>query len=266
MCVALKISATFVSRNQRGVRSDKRQSTNNNKTMDKAKLYAGICIMAGLIVMGTMIPVAVNKYMSYTRTVDVKGLCEREVKADKVIWPIVYKVMGDDLNNVYQQVDVQNKKVLDFLKQGGITDAEISVSAPNISDKFANEYGNDRMYRYVCKNVITVCTNEVDKVIELMSKQAELIKEGIVINASENWENPTEFKFEGLNELKPSMVEEATKNARETAEKFATDSDSELGKIKKASQGSFSIENRDSNTPHIKRVRVVSSITYYLSN
>lgn len=234
--------------------------------MDKGKFYAGLSVMIGLIVMGIMIPVAVNKYMSYTRTVDVKGLCEKEVKADKVIWPIVYKVMGDDLNSVYTQVDAKNKKVLDFLKKGGIEESEISVSAPNISDKFANEYGNDRMYRYVCKSVITVRTGDVDKVIALMKGQAELIKDGIVINASENWENPTEFKFEGLNELKPSMVEEATKNARETAEKFAKDSDSELGKIKRASQGSFSIENRDSNTPHIKRVRVVSSITYYLSN
>ena len=234
--------------------------------MDKGKFYAGLSVMIGLIVMGIMIPVAVNKYMSYTRTVDVKGLCEKEVKADKVIWPIVYKVMGDDLNSVYTQVDAKNKKVLAFLHNGGIVDAEITVNAPNISDKFANEYGNDRMYRYVCKSVITVCTGDVDKVIALMKGQAELIKEGIVINASENWENPTEFKFEGLNELKPSMVEEATKNARETAEKFAKDSDSELGKIKRASQGSFSIENRDSNTPHIKRVRVVSSITYYLSN
>ena len=234
--------------------------------MDKGKFYAGLSVMIGLIVMGIMIPVAVNKYMSYTRTVDVKGLCEKEVKADKVIWPIVYKVMGDDLNSVYTQVDAKNKKVLDFLKKGGIEESEISVSAPNISDKFANEYGNDRMYRYVGKSVITVFTGDVDKVIALMKGQAELIKDGIVINASENWENPTEFKFEGLNELKPSMVEEATKNARETAEKFAKDSDSELGKIKRASQGSFSIENRDSNTPHIKRVRVVSSITYYLSN
>jgi hypothetical protein len=234
--------------------------------MDKGKLYAGLCIMAGLIIMGAMIPVAVNKYMSYTRTVDVKGLCEREVKADKVIWPIVYKVMGDDLSTVYAQVDAKNKKVLQFLEKGGISLAEITVNAPNISDKFANEYGNDRMYRYVCKSVITVCTHEVDKVIALMSKQADLIKEGVVINAAENWENPTEFKFEGLNDLKPSMVEEATKNARETAQKFAKDSDSELGKIKRASQGSFSIENRDSNTPYIKRVRVVSSVTYYLSN
>ena len=233
--------------------------------MEKGRFYSGLAIMVGLIVLGIMIPVGVNQYMSYTRTVDVKGLCEREVKADKVIWPLSYKIMGDDLQSVYKQIDNQNKIITAFLKDGGIADTEISIASPKISDKFANEYGNnDRLYRYVTTNVITVCTDKVDTVLALMGKQSQLIKQGVTLS-SDNWENPTEFKFEGLNELKPEMVEEATINARQTAEKFAKDSDSELGKIKRASQGSFSIENRDSNTPHIKRVRVVSSITYYLS-
>lgn len=233
--------------------------------MDKGKFYSGLAVMVGLIVLGIMIPVGVNKYMSYTRTVDVKGLCEREVKADKVIWPISFKIMGDDLQYVYNQIDQKNKVITSFLKEGGIDETEISIASPKISDKFANEYGNnDRLYRYVTTNVITVCTDKVDKVLALMSKQSQLIKQGVTLS-SDNWENPTEFKFEGLNELKPEMVEEATINARQTAEKFAEDSDSKLGKIKRASQGSFSIENRDTNTPHIKRVRVVSSITYYLS-
>lgn len=233
--------------------------------MNRGKFYSGLAIMVGLIVLGIMIPVGVNQYMSYTRTVDVKGLCEREVKADKVIWPLSYKIMGDDLQNVYKQIDAQNKVIVSFLKDGGIQENEISIASPKISDKFANEYGNnDRLYRYVTTNVVTVCTDKVDTVLALMSKQSQLIKQGVTLS-SDNWENPTEFKFEGLNELKPEMVEEATINARQTAEKFAEDSDSKLGKIKRASQGSFSIENRDSNTPHIKRVRVVSSITYYLS-
>jgi hypothetical protein len=129
----------------------------------------------------------------------------------------------------------------------------------------ANEYGNnDRIYRYVTTNVITVCTKNVDKVLALMKTQSSLMKKGITISAN-NWENPIEFKFEGLNELKPEMVAEATKNARETAEKFAKDSDSKLGKIKYASQGTFTISNRDSNTPEIKSVRVVTYVTYYLS-
>lgn len=84
------------------------------------------------------------------------------------------------------------------------------------------------------------------------------------MTASNSWENPVEFKYEGLNDIKPQMIEEATKNAREAALKFAKDSDSRLGKIKTANQGTFSIENRDSNTPHIKKVRVVTSVTYYL--
>jgi hypothetical protein len=62
------------------------------------------------------------------------------------------------------------------------------------------------------------------------------------------------------------MIEEATRNAREVAQKFAEDSDSRLGKIRQASQGQFSIEPRDTNNPHIKKVRVVSTVEYYLSD
>ena len=103
----------------------------------------------------------------------------------------------------------------------------------------------------------------MDAVLALMSRQAELLKKG-VITGGNNWENPVEFKYEGLNAIKPQMIEEATKNAREAAEKFAKDSDSRLGKIKTANQGTFTIENRDSNTPYIKKIRVVTSVTYYL--
>lgn len=137
---------------------------------------------------------------------------------------------------------------------------------PQISDKYANEYGsNDRAFRYIATNVVTVCTDKVDVVLELMSKQSDLLKKGIVTGGN-SWENPVEFKYEGLNGIKPEMIEEATKNAREAAEKFAKDSDSRLGKIKTANQGTFSIENRDSNTPYIKKVRVVTYVTYYLKN
>lgn len=222
--------------------------------------------MVGLVVLGMMFPRAVEKYRSYDRTVNVKGLCEKEVKADKVIWPVVYKVMANDIQSIYDQTDRNNETIVDFLKAGGIDASEITVSVPQISDKFANEYGNnDRAYRYIATNVITVCTDKVDDVLGLMSKQSDLLKKGIVTGGN-NWENPVEFKYEGLNEIKPAMIEEATMNAREAAEKFAKDSDSRLGKIKTANQGTFTIENRDSNTPYIKKVRVVTSVTYYLKN
>ena len=220
--------------------------------------------MLGLIVLGLCIPKAVKEFKSFDRTVNVKGLCEREVKADKVIWPLAFKTSGNDLNAVYAEIDRNNTKIKDFLKQGGISENEITVSAPSISDKYATEYGtNDRVYRYLATSIITVCTNEVDKVMALMSKQADLMRGGIPLYS--DWETRTDFSFEGLNAIKPEMIEEATKNAREVAVKFAKDSDSKLGKIKSANQGTFSIEDRDSNTPSIKKVRVVTNVTYYLT-
>lgn len=235
--------------------------------MDKGKLFSGLAIMLGLMVLGAMLPKAVEKYRSYDRIVNVKGLCEKEVKADRVIWPIVYKVMANDIQSIYDQTDAGNAAIMSFLKSGGIEASEISVSVPAISDKFANEYGdNDRAFRYIAKNVITVYTSDVDKVLSLMGRQSELLKQGIVTGGSNQWENPVEFKYEGLNDIKPQMIEEATENAREAAKKFAKDSGSRLGKIKTANQGTFTIENRDSNTPYIKKVRVVTSVTYYLKN
>ena len=234
--------------------------------MDKGKFFSGLFIMTGLIILGLMLPQAVGRYRSFDRTVNVKGLCEKEVKADKVIWPVMYRVMANDIQSIYDQTDGNNAAIVAFLKSGGITDAEITVSVPSISDKFANEYGsNDRAYRYIAKSVVTVCTDKVDAVLALMARQSELLKQGVV-TAGENWENPVEFRYEGLNEIKPQMIEEATRNAREAAQKFAKDSGSRLGKIRTANQGTFTIENRDSNTPYIKKVRVVTSVTYYLKN
>ena len=185
--------------------------------MDKGRLFSGLFIMVGLVVIGFHISGAVAKYRSYDRTVNVKGLCEKEVKADKVIWPVVYKVMANDIQSVYDQTDGNNAVIISFLEKGGIEASEITVSVPQISDKYATEYGsNDRAFRYIATNVITVCTDKVDRVLALMSEQSDLLKKGIVTGGN-SWENPVEFKYEGLNEIKPAMIEEATKNAREAA-------------------------------------------------
>jgi len=235
--------------------------------MGKDRSFGGLFVMIGLVVLGLMIPRAVDKYRSYDRVVNVKGLCEKEVKADKVIWPVVYKVMADDVQSLYDQTERYNQVIISFLESGGVTTDEITVSVPQVSDKLANEYGdNDRAFRYIAKNVLTVCTPDVDKVLALMSRQQELLKKGIVVGGNSQWENPVEFRYEGLNGIKPEMIEEATRNAREAAQKFAKDSGSRLGKIKTASQGTFTIGNRDSNTPYIKKVRVVTTVTYYLKN
>ena len=223
-----------------------------------------LIIAAAIVLAGAMLPVSVSKLKSYDRTVDVKGLCEREVKADKVIWPIMYKVMGNDLSEVLRQTDSNNSTILEFLRDGGISAEDITVSTPLISDKYASEYGNnDRVYRFLVTNTLTVCSEDIDAVMALQSRQSELMKKGIP-TTGDTWENKTQFKFEALNDIKPEMIEEATGNARMAADKFAKDSGSRIGKIKTATQGTFSIEDRDSNTPYIKRIRVVTYVTYYI--
>ena len=219
--------------------------------------------MLGLILCGAMFPIGFKELKSYDRTVSVKGLCEREVKADKVIWPIRFKVVGNELNPVYNEIERKNGIIAAYLRDGGIDASEITVSSPILSDKFAQEYGNsDRLYRFVATSTVTVCTKDVDKVLALMAGQQQLIRNGI--SQENEWEARPQFSYESLNDIKPEMFQEATQNAREVALKFAQDSQSKVGKIKQANQGTFTIEDRDSNTPHIKKVRVVTNVVYYL--
>lgn len=239
---------------------------NSKEYMDNrfSKCPSGFYIMLGLVVLAVMMPVSVNVFKSSERTVAVKGLCEMEIQADKVIWPLSFKVVGNDITQIYAENAGKCREIESFLKAGGISEAEITTALPKISDKFAQEYGsNDRTFRYVLTQVITVCSTNVPTVLELMQRQSALIAKDIVFQS--DWDCQTRFLFEGLNEIKPQMIEEATRNAREVAQKFAKDSGSRLGKIKNATQGTFSIEDRDVSTPEVKKVRVVTNVTYYLT-
>ena len=230
-----------------------------------SKVISATIIAVALVVLGLSIRSGIVAFKDLDRAVSVKGLAEREVQADKVTWPLVYKEIGNDPTDMYNTLEQKNKKVVTFLKSAGLTDEEISINPPVISDRQADNYGNEIMnYRYKATSVITVTSSNVDKVRKLMSNQAELMKQGIAIVSEEYGSNSIQYEFTKLNEIKPEMVEEATKNARVTAEKFAEDSGSSLGDIRTASQGQFSIEDRDSNTPYIKKVRVVSTIEYNL--
>ena len=224
------------------------------------------CILAvGMIVASALLSSGIKSIAEGRRKVVVKGLAEREVAADKVTWPLLYKELGNDPAVMYETLAEKNRKVVDFLKSAGITDEEISVNPPTIRDRQADNYGNEIMnFRYKATSIITVTSTDVDKVRALMDRQTELMRQGVPIISEEYGENSVEYAFTGLNNIKPEMVEEATKNARLTAEKFAQDSHSKLGKICNASQGQFSIENRDANTPYIKRIRVVNTIEYSL--
>ena len=214
------------------------------------KIVAACVIGFAIIVMGFALRSGIVAFKDMDRSVTVKGLAEKEVKADKVTWPSVYKELGNDPADMYDLLTQKNKKVLAFLKSAGIKESDISVNPPVISDRQADNYSNEIMnYRYKATSVITVTSTEVDKVRTLMRRQSELMKQGIALVTEEYSGNGVVYEFTGLNKVKPDMIEEATKNARKTAQKFADDSGSSLGEIRNAQQGQFSIEDRDANTP-----------------
>lgn len=224
----------------------------------------GCCLMVGLVVGALLLGNAIKAARADDRVVSVKGLCEREVKADKVICPFAYKEGGDNLQQLYTTIEEKNAIIISFLRESGIDESDISVAAPKVLDTRTEWSGSQNRYTYIVTSVVTVCTDKVDEIVRLQSRQGELLQKGIAM--ANNWEYQPVYSFTQLNDIKPSMIETATKNARETAEKFAADSDSKLGKIKRATQGQFTITDRDSNTPYMKNVRVVTSVDYYLKD
>ena len=230
--------------------------------MKKSYTAEAIIIAIGLFLMGN----AIEDGLQRDRIVDVKGLAEIEIPANKVIWPLMYKNIGNDLLSLYEEINETNKTILEFLKEKGINEDEISVNAPEIIDMKAERYSSSPSpYRYNVSTVITVTSDKVDLVRNLISEQSELLKRGIAITSGDYRYN-VQYEFTDLNKVKPQMIEEATRNARQAAEQFAKDSKSKLGKIRYANQGQFSINDRDANTPYIKKVRVVTTVTYSLKN
>jgi len=227
----------------------------------------GFFLMVGLTALGFLLGKAAIEFKEYERTVTVKGLSEREVPSDIVIWPIQFSEAGNELEGLYGSIEASTTKIRDFLQQNGIAATEVTFASPSITDKSAQQYGDASRpeFRYTAIQTVTVYSKSIDAVREVMGKLSELGKQGIVFTG-DNYQAQTEYLFTGLNAIKPGMIEEATRQAREVAEKFAADSQSTLGKIKNASQGQFTIADRDKNNPHIKTVRVVSTVEYYLSD
>lgn len=225
------------------------------------------CVLAlAILGLGAFLYFAMIGVKDRERVVLVRGLAEKEVAADYVIWPIVFKEMGNDLAELYATAQSKSSLLEKFLLENGVKKEEISYSSPDIVDAEGEMYDNrQHSLRYTATIVLTVASNNVSLVRQIMGKQSELLKQGIAFSEND-YRYRKVFSFNALNDIKPAMTEDATKNARAAAEKFAKDSESKLGKIKTASQGQFSIDDRDENTPFIKKVRVVTNLQYYLED
>lgn len=231
----------------------------------KTTIIFSLALVASAAVLGYFFNQSVNTFRSFDRSIQVKGLSEREVQADTAIWPIRYSVASNELDEIYDSLETQNEKIRVFLLANGFDSSEITFSQPVITDKRAQSYSNYNAndIRFTAIQTVTLYSKFIDTVRDAQSKLVDLGKQGIVFSGDQ-YSGRTQYMFSGLNEIKPDMIEDATQKAREVATKFAQDSESKLGKIKQARQGQFSITDRDSNTPYIKKVRVVSTIEYYL--
>ena len=230
--------------------------------MKENRLFAAAIVAVGIICLGWFVKAGIDNFANKDRHVTVKGLAEREVPADKVTWSIGTKVTGNDLPVLYESINIQTDKIKRFLKQNGLEEKEITINPPSISDLEAREWGeNNKNFRYIISTTITVATNKVEQVNKAIFQQAELLKQGVAIENSN-----AQYEYASFQQMKPEMMAEAIKNAQKTAEQFAEASKSELGQIQTAGQGQFEIEDRDQNTPYIKKLRVVTTITYSLKD
>ncbi len=232
----------------------------------KKAIIPSLLIALGLLALGLAIRSGIVRVSDNSRVVTVRGLSEREVKANKVTWPISYTLVGNDLPSLYSQMQTNNNVIIKYLTSNGLTAEEYSTGAGAVTDNQADRYSsNAPLYRYNITGTVTVTSEQVDLVRRLINNQGEIIKQGIAVSP-DNWNNRTIYEYTELNSIKPDMIADATKNAREAANKFAADSGSKIGKIKTAQQGQFSVEDRDPYTPFIKKVRVVTYIDYFIED
>ena len=238
---------------------------------DRLTLSA-IVLALGLALSGWFVGNGFARGRASDRYVEVKGLAEREVQADLALWPLRYVATGDDLGVAQSGITRSTRQIRDFLARHSIDTVAVQLQALEVSDAFANRFPGERAGpRFVIQQTLMVRSSKPEVVMAASQKVSELVGAGVVLSASGEYGlgGPT-FVFTRLNQLKPSMVAEATANAREAAEQFAKDSRSALGQIRRASQGIFVILPRD-QAPGInesgqlqKIVRLVSTVQYAL--
>lgn len=226
----------------------------------KRNVFLGISIVLAAFVLGLMLVFTVRTLKSFDDTVTVRGLCEREVSADRVVLRISYTAQDNSLIDLRSTVDRNDKIIVEILKKGGIKDDEIKFTTASFNDRYEDYYvSNNIKFRYNANQTINVFSSDLDKVRNLQNSiDGELLKNDIISSTYASYE------YNGLNEIKPSMIAESLEKARESAEEFAKNSHSKIGKMRTASQGYFEIDDLDENTPQIKKVRVVTTVEYYL--
>ena len=237
--------------------------------MSKTSIIAGILIASGIALGGFFPGYYYYKTHLDMRTVTVKGLAEKDVEADLSVWNIRFQASDNVLTKAKKDIENQEQIIKDFLKKSGFSDEEIIVQGLSMQDAYADSYRdrNTISARYTLNQTLTVRSTQVNLVSQVYPQIGDLVSNGVSFNS---YGNGVFYLFTGLNDIKPAMLKEATKNAKQAADEFARNSNSKVGKIRSANQGVFSIMPREdvpdqSEREQInKKVRVVSTVEYYL--
>ncbi len=221
----------------------------------------GLAIVIAAIIGGN----ALLDFKRLDRYVTVKGLAEQEVQADLAIWPISFNVTADSLGELQTQLEAAADSITAYLKLHGFDNSELTRSPPRITDFYAQAYGNSRPpERYQAVGNITLQSSNIAAVKTALQSIGNLLSDGIMLAQDYSFGASAQFLYTSLNDIKPAMIAAATANARAAANQFAEDSGSKVGDIRTANQGLFTISERDSNSPEVKIVRVVSTVQFYL--
>ena len=235
-------------------------------TNQPRSIIAALLIALGLVGAGWFAARGMAHLKTADRYVTVKGSAERVVDADLVVWPLAHSVGGNDLAGVQRQLDANTDTIRTFFTNAGFKPAEIVVSPPRLEDRWAYAYGDNRppeRFRY--STTVTLRTSNVANALSVLRRSGELVSHGVMLGAEGDAGGP-DFDYTKLNDIKPALIAEATANARKSAEQFAKDSGARIGGIRSANQGVVDISNRDQGSPQVKKVRVVTTVEYFLSD
>ncbi len=226
----------------------------------KKNMIQGCAIVLAAVVLGISLIFTVKTLKSYDDTVKVRGLCEKEVPADRVVWRISYSEKDNSLADLRTIVRRNNDIIVSKLTEAGFKSDEIKVANASYDDRYMYSNNVSQVsYRYVANQTVTVFTKNLDLVRKLQQTlETDLVNQNILANS---W---ADYQYLGLNDIKPAMIAESLENARAAADEFAKNSHSRIGKMRTASQGYFEVEDLDENTPQVKKVRVVTTVEYYL--
>jgi len=239
------------------------QQPQQNSNRPSAMLGASIVLAIGLIVGGYLTGDGLLRAKMADRAVTVRGLAERNVSADLATWTLAYSAQGSELASVQAESERATHTIKTFFKGLGFGDDALVTAGVNVNQWFDNSRGVNTV---TVRQRMQLRTHDIARAKEAFAKQFELVRLGITLEDASGMI----YSFTKLNEVKPQMIAEATRDARRGAEQFAKDSGSAVGGIRQATQGYFSVSARDgdqdgsgSSSPD-QKVRVVTTVEFYL--